>query len=561
MQNAFSSRWSPPPPMIEERTLCAAVSIANTSVLVIGGIGRNQVGHRSTELLTQLAGEEGGGGGEKWQWRPFSPINEEQGGAILAAYLQGRIYVIDCEEYVDAMEMLDVTADGQWTSLTSNGWSLCQPLRVLPIATSIEATYDDKRLHQKRLFSCNNLTPHPVKSEAHTNTPSVLQEVEVRNLPVSYKAFQYSCLSPKQTHTPSRPFDLTAANYANHCSNDVITEGRWLAEAWKTAKKQTIASSSMPSSSTEAKGQSTKYGDFRFSLFESQERLATLGPKRVCILNPECTEVEIEHQLPVRGYRNVVAFQNKLVFIGGRRSENNPDSKGVDVMDISTGQVSSLPDMIKARYFSDAVATENQIFVFGTGRWSLLPPMIDERFRCAAVNIPDSGILVIGGIGRNQLPLRSTELLTRRSGEGGGGGGDKWQWLPYPPMNKEHSGHPLAVYFQGRVYVVGYMEVVNEMEMLDVAAGSQWTSLTTFSQRPRLIIYSMTKVGNELLIKTTACQMEKKGICSCREVDHGSFKMMESPIWTQSSLLREQRHFLECCIPANIFNEYEDFMK
>ncbi|VUZ40678.1 unnamed protein product [Hymenolepis diminuta] len=41
------------------------------------------------------------------------------------------------------------------------------------------------------------------------------------------------------------------------------------------------------------------------------------------------------------------------------------------------------------------------------------------------------------------------------------------------------------------------------MEMLDVAAGGQWTSLTTFSQRPRLIIYSMTKVGNELLIKTS----------------------------------------------------------
>ncbi|VUZ47604.1 unnamed protein product, partial [Hymenolepis diminuta] len=72
---ASSGRWSPLPLMIEERTLCAAVSIANSSVLVIGGIGRNQVGLRSTELLTQLAGEGGGGGGEKWQWRPFSPMN------------------------------------------------------------------------------------------------------------------------------------------------------------------------------------------------------------------------------------------------------------------------------------------------------------------------------------------------------------------------------------------------------------------------------------------------------------------------------------------------------
>ncbi|VUZ41080.1 unnamed protein product [Hymenolepis diminuta] len=62
---AVSGRWSPLTSMIEERRLCAAVSIANSSVLVIGGIGRDQVGLRSTELLTQLAGEGGGGGGEK----------------------------------------------------------------------------------------------------------------------------------------------------------------------------------------------------------------------------------------------------------------------------------------------------------------------------------------------------------------------------------------------------------------------------------------------------------------------------------------------------------------
>ncbi|VDL63352.1 unnamed protein product [Hymenolepis diminuta] len=42
---------------------------------------------------------------------------------------------------------------------------------------------------------------------------------------------------------------------------------RWLAEARKTAKKQPIAFSSMPPSSTKSKGQSTEYGDFRFSLF------------------------------------------------------------------------------------------------------------------------------------------------------------------------------------------------------------------------------------------------------------------------------------------------------
>ncbi|VDL58465.1 unnamed protein product [Hymenolepis diminuta] len=85
-------------------------------------------------------------------------------------------------------------------------------------------------------------------------------------------------------------------------------------------------------------------------------------------------------------------------------------------------------------------------------------------------------------------PLHSTVLLTRRSGEIGGGGGEKWQWLPYTPMNEEHDGHPLAVYFQWRVYVVGYGEIVQKMEMLDVAAGGQWTSLTFSPQRQNLNI-------------------------------------------------------------------------
>ncbi|VDL63919.1 unnamed protein product [Hymenolepis diminuta] len=77
---------------------------------------------------------------------------------------------------------------------------------------------------------------------------------------------------------------------------------------------------------------------------------------------------------------------DELVIINAWGFENNPGSKRVEVMDIST-----------------------------------------ERSWCAAVNIPDSGVLFIGGIGGNKLPLRSTELLTRRFGEGGGGGGEKWQ--------------------------------------------------------------------------------------------------------------------------------------
>ncbi|VDL57327.1 unnamed protein product [Hymenolepis diminuta] len=169
--------------------------------------------------------------------------------------------------------------------------------------------------------------------------------------------------------------------------------------------------------------------------------------------------------------------------------------------------------------------------------------------------------LLSGAVPHCQNPitctLRSTELLTRWSGEGGGGRGVKLQWLPYAQMNEEHKGHPLAVYFQGRVYVVGYGKNVNEMEMLDVGGSGQWTTLA-FSSLP-FRIESMATVGNELFVHVpgtpgpystelhgdpkvssleeglysrlsiwrflhlfspspvlaTACYMEEKGICFC----------------------------------------------
>ncbi|VUZ38815.1 unnamed protein product [Hymenolepis diminuta] len=130
--------------------------------------------------------------------------------------------------------------------------------------------------------------------------------------------------------------------------------------------------------------------------------------------------------------------------------------------------------MINAKWSPVGVATEDEIFFYSyrinsdiadcfpkevyeaeLGRWSLLPPMIEERSWCAAVNIPDTGVLFIGGIGKNGSPLCSTELLMRRSAEVEVGGGEKWHWIPYIPMNKGHDGVPLAVYFQRRVHVVG----------------------------------------------------------------------------------------------------------
>ncbi|VDL58280.1 unnamed protein product [Hymenolepis diminuta] len=141
-------------------------------------------------------------------------------------------------------------------------------------------------------------------------------------------------------------------------------------------------------------------------------------------------------------------------------------------------------------------------------RWSLLPPIIEGRSWCAAVNIPDSGVLVIGGFGMNGLPLCSTELLTRLPNEGGCVGGEKWQWRHFPPMNYDHRGFPLSVYFQRRVYVVGCGEYVHKMEMLDMETGGQWTSLPFYCVR--LNIQSMARVGKELFVLV----LDKPGLYS-----------------------------------------------
>ncbi|KAM3180063.1 hypothetical protein ACTXT7_017038 [Hymenolepis weldensis] len=45
--------------------------------------------------------------------------------------------------------------------------------------------------------------------------------------------------------------------------------------------------------------------------------------------------------------------------------------------------------------------------------WSPLPPMTEERILYATVNVGNSGVLVIGGVGRNYVDFRFTELLTR----------------------------------------------------------------------------------------------------------------------------------------------------
>ncbi|VUZ38689.1 unnamed protein product [Hymenolepis diminuta] len=231
-------------------------------------------------------------------------------------------------------------------------------------------------------------------------------------------------------------------------------------------------------------------------------RKVVFGNTVVSIFNAECSDLETELKLPDRIYWCIGSFHNKIAFIGDwEEGRDIPWSSRVDLMDPSTGRLSPLPNM---RW--DGVGLSGRLFCevyeASSGRWSPLPHMIEERTLCAAVSIVNSSVLVIGEIGRNQEGLRSTELVTRLAGEGGGGGGKKWQWGPFSPMNEEHGGDLLAAYIQGRVYVVGYGEYVEAMEMLDVVADGQWTSLTSndCSLCQPIRVGSLTGVDNQLFI-------------------------------------------------------------
>ncbi|VUZ44090.1 unnamed protein product [Hymenolepis diminuta] len=84
-------------------------------------------------------------------------------------------------------------------------------------------------------------------------------------------------------------------------------------------------------------------------------------------------------------------------------------------------------------------------------------------------------------------------------------------------MNEEHNGEHFAAYFQGRVYVVSREERGHKMEMLDVTAGGQWTSLTSFGLSRRL--YSMAIFGNELFVLVAAMHGLRRGNVYSVELD------------------------------------------
>ncbi|VUZ44095.1 unnamed protein product [Hymenolepis diminuta] len=79
-------RYSTLPLVIKEKMWCADVNNADSGVLVIVGLEREQVSRYEAGLLTRLSSE--GGEGRRWQWRPFTPMDGEHCGQLLAVYSQ-----------------------------------------------------------------------------------------------------------------------------------------------------------------------------------------------------------------------------------------------------------------------------------------------------------------------------------------------------------------------------------------------------------------------------------------------------------------------------------------
>ncbi|VUZ44879.1 unnamed protein product [Hymenolepis diminuta] len=370
---------------------------------------------------------------------------------LLAHNLQNKALVVGCTKFLcGRIEEINVSEVWSAANATKNEVLIvvCAPL----VAKNWEMFRTSRLFHMNTeikdmmsLLGCPRMARESVKSKvtALLEWRNALRDDEVRT--ARNIAFRDIVSLLKIQYTPDFITDLFVEGI------DIPVEwSRCPAERLKPGKKQPIASSSM-----------TSNVKFCLSLFvlRNQEILATFeyeaNAKRVCILNAECTEVEIERQLALRGYTNIFTFQNKLAFIGDYLSENKPGSRRVDLMDVSTGQLLSLPDMMNAICSPVCVGIKNEIVLslplalrcFRTvfrmkfsrllqegGR--LFQPCRKKEEGCALLSTmqaPPYWSLV--ELEENMFALHHTELLPRRPSEGGGKGGEKWQWRHFPPMH------------------------------------------------------------------------------------------------------------------------------
>ncbi|VUZ44084.1 unnamed protein product [Hymenolepis diminuta] len=149
-------------------------------------------------------------------------------------------------------------------------------------------------------------------------------------------------------------------------SIDIPVEWRFSGQFSRSAMEHTNTSVSKLLSFIGPRSQTSEYVFFHFNLLA------------------KCSNVKTELKLGGGGCWRVVAYQNKLVFIGGWESGCNHLSSRVDSMDPLTGRVSPITDLIDARQRPTCVATENEIFVFTDFRWNALAVYCGEVYESAS---------------------------------------------------------------------------------------------------------------------------------------------------------------------------------
>uniref|UniRef100_A0A5K3FRE0 Kelch repeat protein n=2 Tax=Mesocestoides corti TaxID=53468 RepID=A0A5K3FRE0_MESCO len=158
-------------------------------------------------------------------------------------------------------------------------------------------------------------------------------------------------------------------------------------------------------------------------------------------------------------------FNDCIYMIGGVNANDRPTSL-VDIMKPLTRSFVKAPSMKQARFKAAAATKDTQILVFGgfchqkalsscerfdilANRWTRLPDMPTSRFDSAAINIPNVGIVVVGGRQTGDYTLDTAELLTGSEEDD-----EYWAWRGLTPM-LERRVAPGVAYYHDRVFVAG----------------------------------------------------------------------------------------------------------
>uniref|UniRef100_A0A5K3FTZ7 BACK domain-containing protein n=1 Tax=Mesocestoides corti TaxID=53468 RepID=A0A5K3FTZ7_MESCO len=198
-------------------------------------------------------------------------------------------------------------------------------------------------------------------------------------------------------------------------------------------------------------------------------------------------------RVPYRDACAVAVFDDSIYMLGG--SDDNRDATNqVDRINPLDGSVSSVPSMTLPRRRPSAAATDRHLLVFGgdnglwlasceafdsiTNQWTVLPDMPTPRSASAAVNVPDVGVVVVGGWDASMRFSNRAELLA-----GSVEGENDCSWTRLVSMLDARLC-PAVAFFQGRVVVAGGNDYGSiTFECLPLNPGGphpgQWTRLAT----------------------------------------------------------------------------------